>query len=1004
MKISNASKKVLASALSAAMVVAFAPTVAFGAQGGANHKITVEYDLAGGYDSATDTQTQVKNAEYTVADTVVAAEKYAAEEAAKHNAALDGNVKAGDIKKNLADFDDIYDSVASAEEALNLKDQGVAVYYAADKSSIELDAATNAQIAGGTNLYKVKDSAKYDQAGADVYNATLPGAVKEGDVKKAGSSYASIQLASGDKVNLADEPSTEVVEGYKFDHWAISYDKNGDGVIDAADGDFTEAAPANGLLDVSDAKYKNGMTVKAKAVYKAATLATAAATVDQAAGKLKFSATASISADKKVIGTPKFVVTAPSGAAVEKATLSNEAVAAEVGTWTVELKDGNGVTLDTQKVYVGSITLTNGAYKDWGWSKDALTQKYNTTQTAWYVAGDTASDAKAVLDNVDSGREHTSAYKLDKDGKVTVETASAYYTAEGKKAKEVVIEAGAKGAVATTLVAAYASDEAAIQNFSFDKKANKLTAIIAGSITSANFVSTAAVKNVTVTDEDGFYLAVTDAEGKIVAETADTDGKDNQFAANGKTLSVSNPAAGSYTATLYKVTSKNSTVGDETPGKMEVVSTATAEVADIYAAAPTWSYTAKYKADGTVDGGALTLTNNAGDGFKLFYGNSGSASVEYDTTKGALTVSAADFNTQKSYLVVSKAKDAKAEVQTSKTVELFNYKAAKDAFDTAAKNFNTKTVNGKVGSYYASNQAVKDAVKAADKTFTDKGFAEKTATANDAAKAWKPVTVAAEQSVVDAVAGVAKAELAKYAAGLASADGKKTTILTAEGYAAAVKAVDAVSAAYAANHDGDTANNVAKVNGVSLTNLASYVDAADKAVEDAVKAAKSLDSATVASAKAVNDAIAALPAEVTAANAKDAKAAAEKVVADFAALNADAKSLVSSTDYAKAVETIEAADAAIKAADKAAIAKVKGKTVKAKAKKATKSSLKVVTSKSGAKSTFKKTSGNKKVTVSKSGKIVVKKGLKAGKKYTVKVKATVGTQTKTVKVVVKVAK
>ena len=88
----------------------------------------------------------------------------------------------------------------------------------------------------------------------------------------------------------------------------------------------------------------------------------------------------------------------------------------------------------------------------------------------------------------------------------------------------------------------------------------------------------------------------------------------------------------------------------------------------------------------------------------------------------------------------------------------------------------------------------------------------------------------------------------------------------------------------------------------------------------------------------------------------------------------------------------------------AAIAAVKGKTVKAKAKKATKSSLKVVTSKSGAKSTFKKTSGNKKVTVSKSGKIVVKKGLKAGKKYTVKVKATVGASTKTVKVVVKVAK
>ena len=53
MKISNASKKVLASALSAAMVVAFAPTVAFGAVAGdeitvtgilKNYKGTVEFD------------------------------------------------------------------------------------------------------------------------------------------------------------------------------------------------------------------------------------------------------------------------------------------------------------------------------------------------------------------------------------------------------------------------------------------------------------------------------------------------------------------------------------------------------------------------------------------------------------------------------------------------------------------------------------------------------------------------------------------------------------------------------------------------------------------------------------------------------------------------------------------------------------------------------------------------------------------------------------------------
>ena len=54
MKISNASKKVLASALSAAMVVAFAPTVAFGKTGDA---INVTVNLDGGVAAAGETTT-----------------------------------------------------------------------------------------------------------------------------------------------------------------------------------------------------------------------------------------------------------------------------------------------------------------------------------------------------------------------------------------------------------------------------------------------------------------------------------------------------------------------------------------------------------------------------------------------------------------------------------------------------------------------------------------------------------------------------------------------------------------------------------------------------------------------------------------------------------------------------------------------------------------------------------------------------------------------------------
>ena len=60
MKMSSVSKKVLASALSAAMVVAFAPTVAFGVEAG--DKVIVEVDLDGGkndriYDRLSDTFT-----------------------------------------------------------------------------------------------------------------------------------------------------------------------------------------------------------------------------------------------------------------------------------------------------------------------------------------------------------------------------------------------------------------------------------------------------------------------------------------------------------------------------------------------------------------------------------------------------------------------------------------------------------------------------------------------------------------------------------------------------------------------------------------------------------------------------------------------------------------------------------------------------------------------------------------------------------------------------------
>ena len=276
-------------------------------------------------------------------------------------------------------------------------------------------------------------------------------------------------------------------------------------------------------------------------------------------------------------------------------------------------------------------------------------------------------------------------------------------------------------------------------------------------------------------------------------------------------------------------------------------------------------------------------------------------------------------------------------------------------------------------------------------------------------KAWGKTVLAQKKAVLEKAAAVELGNIEAAKALVKGADGKYSYVSAAE----ADKAIAAVNKVVAdfegtnAVHAGDLKSYIAtskydNTNVVAYNTTASNYAAALKIA--ATCATVKVEASVAEPVIAVTDAFAKLPAEVTAANAKEAKAAAEAAIKAYGELNEAQKKLVSSADYDKAVQTIKAADEAVANADKAAVSKVKGKTVKAKAKKATKASLKVVTSKSGAKSTFKKTSGNSKVTVSKTGKITVKKGLKAGKTYTVKVKATVGTQTKTVKVVVKVAK
>ena len=288
------------------------------------------------------------------------------------------------------------------------------------------------------------------------------------------------------------------------------------------------------------------------------------------------------------------------------------------------------------------------------------------------------------------------------------------------------------------------------------------------------------------------------------------------------------------------------------------------------------------------------------------------------------------------------------------------------------------SVSAKTSPKYYSKE-VKATVDAAAAAIKAQGYA----TADE----WSALVLKQEAAILKAVADYETANLDAAVAGIAAADGSVSKV--SETAAAKAKAAIAtVVSDFDAVYDEDTKT----VASTSYANKGAFVPAIAKSAKEAMATATKY-------AKADVDAAAAVTAQLKAAKTADEANAALEA---YNKLTQAQKDLVAAADIAAAQKT--ATDQAlIEAQDEAAIAAVKGKTVKAKAKKAT-AKLKVVTSKSGAKSTFKKTSGTKKVTVSKSGKIVVKKGLKAGKKYTVKVKATVGTQTKTVKVIVKVAK
>ena len=891
MKISNASKKVLASALSAAMVVAFAPTVAFGAQGDA---ITVSIDADNGSAVSSADYPYAKQGQTITLPTV----KKGGTEATSWQVSTDGGVT--------------YTAVSDSDTK-------------ATGYQVELPATTD----------KVTYKAVYSlvKFGVDDDNGmtfsastnTVTMAIAGRDNTRKGVTYKlSVKNPNGVEV-FAPQAATPAEDGERV--FAVN-----------TNGQYSFQIPTEFLVSGA---YTATITADGEKI--------AEATMNIVKLTYKTSSTDN--------GTAIYYATNDTNAAV-----SALSTAVSGGSW---LKDGYSFTADAASLAAlrGDVTIVKAGDKD----ITVTTTGYGSRALTFGLPGVT----------------------LDKKGDT--------YAYELKDPSGAVIYSGSTTAIADSQSVAAASSFAV----TFDQKASGNRVYNNAAETAGDYVMT-----VTVTKKDETEPALSGKAKVTLTEIKYSAGD------NGKLGTAYKDNADQFVSTVNQ-TAPGATSNDIVPnsgytfegwdlngnGKLD-----TNKDKNIIQAGKVNTFTATYRAvdyakwvaDPTIENATYDSAKkqwtvklaSATAGAKLYVGTADSAvTTAYDASKGY-------ENAPMTFYAQAVRDTGKTDSALSHDSKVVKVTRDTSAWDVVANG--TAAVNQNVGKEKVK-WAEKDGVAAAIAT----GKAAVEAAGYKTGDEMNAITDGNAKAVYEAVVAQANAELAKYANGALVAVGDKAYTATAKSLETAAKAIEKAGKDL-------SANIAAAAEGTSVasyyaTAISGVVAAANTALNAATED-KTVTAADVNAAQAVTTAIAALPTEVTAANAVEAKAAAEKAIADYASLSAGAQKLVSSADYAKAVAAIEAADEAIATADKAAVAKVKGKTVKAKASKKTTAKLTKVTSESGAVSTFKKTSGNAKITVSKSGKITVKKGLKKGKKYTAKVKATIGASTKTVKVVVKVTK
>ena len=264
MKISNASKKVLASALSAAMVVAFAPTVAFAKSG---DPITVNVDLNGGVATAASGSTTFPNAKQGTTITLPTVEKDGVAATWTVDMNGDGEI-ANVVSGGTTTVQEIYTNgaqltlPADGTATLNVKAEyatpslGNVTVNSSNKLSVEVKGSKFADIAAASykvKLYKADGSVDKDFTSAKIDAAANAKAdLAYGDALTAKGTYKVVLTSGDEKVEYGfadvevveakvDDVSNYAVKGQQYSLSTGTFTKKGD-----TDGIYTGSVTIDG--------------------------------------------------------------------------------------------------------------------------------------------------------------------------------------------------------------------------------------------------------------------------------------------------------------------------------------------------------------------------------------------------------------------------------------------------------------------------------------------------------------------------------------------------------------------------------------------------------------------------------------------------------------------------------------------------------------------------------------------------------------------------------------